>query len=715
MSDDQSGKKEKLAVSIGAPFLLSLTLFFFGPAHLYFTNNLEMPFLFSDIWYMLVAFALVVALPLTLLMALLKDPYHKKAAALIFAVGLLLWVQGNLLVRDYGLLDGHEIVWSDYAWQGAVDALVWIGVIAASFLNAERLYRHIALLCAALIVIQAAGLAATAFSAEDEPAWKYGERSDDGGMYGFSTGPNVVIIILDTFQSDLFQEIVDEDEEYAKMFDGFTYYRNSAGGFPTTYPSIDYILTGEFYDNSVPVQEFIRETTLRRSLPLLLKENGATTEINPKVMKAIYANDTVYDTIESGGTAETKDLSSLYHLTFFRYLPQEMKKIFYNDLLREGEEGQNSDLQTYQKFRSAVHVSGNGTDFKVFHLQGPHRPYTLNEDLTIEDLPQNRSGCLSQARASLKIAHALLESLQKEGVYDNSVIFIIGDHGTHKNPVGINRSGIPASTSPGFVPDEVVAGGIPLMLVKPFDARGSLNVSDAPVSLGDIAKTVADELEIENDLPGSSIFSLRENESRVRMHYYYDWSPEYFDWHKEYLPSLEEYRITGFSWESASWQPTYRTYTPDGVGYAPPPDYEIGSVMRWGSGGNAERYLTRGWSHPENGFTWTDGHAAALECSLNETDSDLVLTMNFSPFLVKGQIDSQDMRVWANGYAVGNYTLSTEGFQKKSMEIPRSVLNGKTLNIVLELPDAASPSDAGLSTDSRHLGIAMQTLRIDRA
>jgi hypothetical protein len=73
------------------------------------------------------------------------------------------------------------------------------------------------------------------------------------------------------------------------------------------------------------------------------------------------------------------------------------------------------------------------------------------------------------------------------------------------------------------------------------------------------------------------------------------------------------------------------------------------------------------------------------------------------------------MRVWANGYAVGNYTLSTEGFQKKSMEIPRSVLNGKTLNIVLELPDAASPSDAGLSTDSRHLGIAMQTLRIDRA
>lgn len=710
-------KTEKVQVSLGASFLLAATLLFFGPAHLYFTNNLEMPFLFSEVWYILLAVSLAAALPLTLLLLLLKDPYHTKAAALIFAAGLLLWVQGNILVWDYGLLDGHEIVWETYFWNGVVDLLVWVGVIAASFLNAEKVYRYIALLCAALLVVQAAGLAVTAVSAEEEPAWKYGETSDDGRMYEFSTGANVVVVILDCFQSDLFQEIVSGDEEYAEMFDGFTYYRNNAGGFPTTYPSINYILTGEYYDNSVPVQEFIRETTLQGSLPLLLKENGATTQVYPKVMKTVYANDTVYDTIASGdGTTkgDGTDILSLYHLTFFRYLPQEMKKISYDSLTKESEEGQNSDLQTYQKFRSAVHVSGNGTVFKLFHLQGPHNPYILNEDLKIEDLPQNRSGCKAQAKASLKIAHALLESLKTEGVYDNSLIFIVGDHGAHKNPVGINRSGIPPSHSPGSVSDEVIAGGIPLMLVKPFGAQGPLNVSDAPVSLGDIAKTVADELEIENDLPGSSIFSIRENESRVRMHYYYDWSNEYWDWHKEYLPPLEEYEINGFSWESASWKPTYLTYTPEGEESVPPADYAMGTVVRGGTGGSADRYQTQGWSPPEEGFTWTDGDSAALEFSLGD-DRDLVLTMTFRPYLVKGKHDSQEMRVRANGHVIGNDTLSSEGFQEISLAIPGDVLDGETLKIVFEFPDAVSPRELGVSADSRRLGIAMETLRIDRA
>ena len=81
---------------------------------------------------------------------------------------------------------------------------------------------------------------------------------DDETMFEFSKEQNVIILVLDAFRSDIFQEIIDEDDEYREMFDGFTYYRNAAGGYPHTDASIPLILTGEYYDNSIPRSEFVR-------------------------------------------------------------------------------------------------------------------------------------------------------------------------------------------------------------------------------------------------------------------------------------------------------------------------------------------------------------------------------------------------------------------------------------------------------------------------
>ena len=47
-----------------------------------------------------------------------NNRYAKKVTALFFAIGLLLWIQGNIMVWNYGLLDGHIIPWGDYFWNG---------------------------------------------------------------------------------------------------------------------------------------------------------------------------------------------------------------------------------------------------------------------------------------------------------------------------------------------------------------------------------------------------------------------------------------------------------------------------------------------------------------------------------------------------------------------------------------------------------------------
>jgi hypothetical protein len=202
-----------------------------------------------------------------------RHPY--KGIYANFFTGSLVLDPGKYFGWDYGLLDGHEIIFQNYFWNGVVDSLVWVGILIVGFLYSKRLYCHIAVLCSLLLIAQAAGLMATAYSAPEEPEWKNLQYSlDHKEMYEFSTNMNVIIIILDTFQSKYFQEIIDENPEYRNMFDGFTYYRNNIGGFPTTYLSVMYILSGKLYDNSVPISQFIKNTSLHDSLPFILKKNG---------------------------------------------------------------------------------------------------------------------------------------------------------------------------------------------------------------------------------------------------------------------------------------------------------------------------------------------------------------------------------------------------------------------------------------------------------
>ncbi len=684
---------KKIKTSLAASFLLSLTLFFFGPIYLYYTNIQEMPFLFTNIWYYILAGSLIAGLSLTLFLWWLKGSYHIMASALVFALALLFWIQGNILVWDYGLLDGHEIIFKNYFWNGVIDSLVWISILMAAILYSKKLYNYITILCALLLIMQGAGLAATAYSAPEESEWKYLQHPpDQKEMYEFSTNENVIIIILDTFQSDIFQQIIDEDPEYRDMFDGFTYYRNNVGGFPTTYLSVMYILSGKLYDNSIPISQFLNDTSLNSSLPILLKENGFRADIKSQ-MGRINGRSEIYDVIDTDFSASHEDIpeiASLYQLTFFRFVPQAMKQYFIFKSINMKKANELPDMTVYHDFKSAVHVSAPERTFKIFHLTSPHPGTYLNEALEYdESSPYN-----STAKASLKISHALLDSLKRNDIYDNSLIFVIGDHGT-----GSGR--------------DLVSGGIPLMLVKSFNSTGPLKISDAPVTLGDIPKTIAEELRIGNNFTGSSIFSVNEIDSRVRTHYSYFWANEY--WADDYLPPLREYKISGFSWNATSWEPTFIKHTSNGVEYVPPPRYGLGSIIYFGIGGNAEQYIEqfpmRGWSEPENGFRWTDGQTANFVFSLQKPENDLVLNLSLCPFLA-GQLKSQRLSVSMNGHRLQDFLLKRD-MPNLIIDIPRSYSNEEIQRITFDLPDAVSPEDLGVSVDPRKLGISVRTLSIN--
>ena len=699
--------------------LISLTLFIFGSANLYFTNITEFSFLFSKIWYYFLAVALVLLIVIFIFLQKFNNKYTKKITALFFAMGLLLWIQGNIIVWNYGPLDGQLILWGDFFWNGIVDVIVWIGITAIILLKSDSLYKHIRIVCIALIVVQFVGIMATVAAAPGEPAWKYPNSNEyPKELLQFSSENNTIIIIIDSYQSDIFQEIINEDERYRDMFDGFTYYRNAVGGFTSTFPTVPLILTGEYYDNSVPVTDFVRDTSLNHSIPVLLKQNGFRTSVS-EYPSLIYVSHDVFDDISPVPYQNVRfhqdtkldDARFLIDLTLFRHIPQPLKMILFSKPLVPYSGRLNQDLIMYQRFKADVTVGSPNATFKLIHLNGLHLPFTVNENLEASELPPDRTGYKATAKGALSITDALLTNLKQQGVYDNSLIFIVGDHGSHMGYVmGLNNSSTQSQEYSMMVSKKIVARGIPLILVKPINSTGNLSISDAPVTLGDIPKTIADSYGIANNFSGESILAANIDDNRTRMYYNFYWTRD--TGIIRYLPTLTEYQITGFSWDPDSWKPTYRLFTPTGIQYNPPITYEPGTIIHFGTGGEAEQYLGTGWSTAEKGWRWTSETRSDIILPMKKPQSDLVLNLQFFPFLAQDTLDSQRLNISVNGNLVMNYTISHPKSQKIVVEIDRSLLNENSQTLTFDLPDARSPYETGDGNDIRTLGIAVQTLSL---
>ncbi|RQD80521.1 hypothetical protein D5R95_08720 [Methanosalsum natronophilum] len=144
-----------------------------------------------------------------------------------------------------------------------------------------------------------------------------------------------------------------------------------------------------------------------------------------------------------------------------------------------------------------------------------------------------------------------------------------------------------------------------------------------------------------------------------------------------------------------------------------PIEYEYGTPIIFGIGGTTEQYQLTGWSHQEDGFTWTDGHNALLALQPESTDTDLTLTVTTSPYLGGEAIDRQRVFVTVNDHPVGEWVFDEPGIQEKSIIIPHGVLNERMQYIAFEMPDAVSPKDLGQSGDQRDLAIAVRSMVIN--
>lgn len=89
---------------------------------------------------------------------------------------------------------------------------------------------------------------------------------------------NVLVILFDMVQSDLFSEVLTLDDLTAQFPEGFVYFRNAASLYTSTQFSAQSVLTSQSVPSGVDAFSW-RRSVMAQSLPVLLAERGYETTL----------------------------------------------------------------------------------------------------------------------------------------------------------------------------------------------------------------------------------------------------------------------------------------------------------------------------------------------------------------------------------------------------------------------------------------------------
>ncbi len=164
--------------------------------------------------------------------------------------------------------------------------------------------------------------------------------------------------------------------------------------------------------------------------------------------------------------------------------------------------------------------------FKYIHLEGGHVPYDVDEDVQL--IPDESGTYPEKLVATMKIIKKYLGRLKANGVYDNSTIVILADHGFWFE--GTNRQN-------------------PILYIKgKGETHSEMIESKKQISYEDLAEAFVELLDGKNS---EEIFKEVPEDGRVRRYIYNGFN------HEEHMV---EYELKGKAWDATALVETGREF-----------------------------------------------------------------------------------------------------------------------------------------------------------
>lgn len=406
--------------------------------------------------------------------------------SVVFSVFIVLYIQGNYLVKALPVLDGSAIDWGEYSGQDIITLIICVIAEVAVFFAVMKfgLEKTVKYAAEAALILFAALTVSLAVRAVQNDLFQrkniFLSSADD--LSGASSDKNFFIFMVDAQNAAEFSRVINERGEFQTAFDDFTFFSDAMSVYPFTRESVPQILSGYVYKNE---DEYgVYSARAYNGSPFFKELDSRGYDIFLYDNELVWYGEKAFDIKNNAGSGNAKlkfgeFFEQEMRYVWFKYLPYAFKKAAEIEKL---DFGQCVDMFNYRNDTIYNEIKSTGlsltpkAQFRFIHAEGAHAPLNMDEDLNrIEN-----GTYMQKTIASVKLIAAFLERLRENGAYDNSVIMIMSDHGYQSEPDKFS--------------DHFLMRSNPILLIKGFGEKHGLAYSEKPVSYLDLQQAYTDLL-----------------------------------------------------------------------------------------------------------------------------------------------------------------------------------------------------------------------------
>lgn len=537
------GKPKSYGVRFVQAFLaiafFVVTIFVEAPLEIVAGSTDSLLFRLQTIIGPIIIAAIVITLVCSLIVALLRGKAFNVVIAIIFALAIAAYAQSLFLNTGLPPADGSPVHWEDHDRMMLLSSVVWFMILAVCLTLALCRNRFFSILtnilCIALLAVQIIATAALPYShlttgrAEDS----YNSVATRAGLNEVSSKNNVIVFVLDTFDTNTLKQTLDTYPNALDEMTGFTRYVDSTGSMIPTPYAIPCLLTGAYPEQDQTSEEYFEHRWDHTDFLDTLNDKGYsvgvysdTLEDKNSVLESRTVNVQSLDSyVEKNGIDPLGAIKILYRCSLYRVSPWPLKQNFwfYTDQINRGTFKRDVRSQTETDPSNTLYIlddllyykglthqgieptdAGENGAFKLIHLSGSHGPYNMTNDA--KNAGPDGSNIIDQSAGSLEIVSEYIRQLKALGLYDDATIIITADHGYWYYA----QAPLPEPSSP-------------IMLVKQQtsseQSQAPITISTAPVSHADFIPTVLDAIDADYSAYGTPMKDQKEGESRERSYF----------------------------------------------------------------------------------------------------------------------------------------------------------------------------------------------------
>lgn len=474
----------------------------------------------------------------------------------LFVLTVAAYMQQMFMNGELFLMDGIKDRWS--IGIKLFNILAWFLILAVVFglryRFKEKMLSAVKWIAAALIVMQLVGVVSLFVSNIGSSEIKSSITTDyfcTEGMYEVASDENVMIFVLDTYDIDYINEVLEKQPDFLSPLKGFTYFPDTVSQFSRTFPSIPYMLTNELYFYEKPYVEYCDEAYEKNDFWDKVLENGyelyfyeesseyVGSDLRKKAKNYVAEGHAVDAEISAKGIFKAMGQISAYRVLpymvkdYFSYTAKTINSYVVSRRIWDRQRFYVDDAAVYGGLReSGLVVNEDTKAVRFYHFNGAHAPYTMNETGAAVD--EKKGDKLAQYIGCMNMVYDYLDELTRLGLYEDATIIITADHGEN------------------YVTETLEQNTNPILFIKPAGSyQEELVVSNVYASQNDMLPTLGSilDVKVEADMGIDLFDDSIDDVDRVRYHYY------------TVVENTEQtktrtYEIKGSSLDFANWSAT---------------------------------------------------------------------------------------------------------------------------------------------------------------